>query len=184
MFNNNFGGNVMTRYFLLPCLIITLILSGTIACSSGDNAADENQDLPAGTTVTGAGDTPAPVEDQAVEFDMTAEVLFDGESLPDEWPDFLPIRPDMMVTEYTYENEELHAYGYAPLAVYRFSNWVHNMFLEENTMVDWEQDPNNETVERGPEQIFYIVMEGWSLAIELKEIDDETTTFDITMNPA
>ena len=84
--------------------------------------------------------------------------------------------------EYTNEETGLHAYGTAELAIARFSNWAHNTYLEGNS--NWEQDPNNETVERGEEQIFYVITEGWAMAIELTEVDDANCTFDITMTPA
>jgi len=182
---------IMWRPLTATGIVLIFLMMMVIGCRGSDQPAGENQPQTAGQDNTAgetSGDTAigngAPVEPLAGEFDMSAEVLFDGESRPDDWPGFLPTRPAMKFIEYTNTDEGLHAYGYEERDIYAFSNWVHNMFLEENSMVEWEQDPNNETIERGPEQIFYIVMEGWSLAIELKEIDDETTTFDITMNPA
>ena len=176
------------RMSLFTGVIIVMIIMGISACSPAENTqTDENPapiaetEDPATADATDAVDEP---EGDVPVADTISEVLFDGESLPEDWPAHLPVRPDMMFTEYTNTEEGLHAFGYAELEIPRFSNWVHNMFVGENNMVEWGQDPNNETVERGDEQIFYLVQEGWALAIELIEVDDNRCTFDITMMPA
>ena len=185
----------MKRNFIIAaCLLMALLLMGAMACAnSSDTQADENQQAAnadnqdAQDVQEPAGDvSEEPVdegEEDADAVDMTSEVLFAGDSRPEDWPGFLPMRPDMMVTEYTNTDEGLHASGYADLQIPRFSNWVTNMFVNQNSMVDWGPDPDKESVDRGDDQVFYLVQEGWALVIELSEVDDNRCTFVYTMTP-
>jgi hypothetical protein len=185
----------MKRNFSLSaCLLMALLLTGALACAnSGGAQSDEN---PQAANADNQGDQgirePAgdvseePMDENGEDADvadMTSEVLFDGSSRPDDWPGFLPLHPDMMVTEYTNTDESLHASGYADLPIPRLSNWVTNMFVNENTMVDWGPDPDKESIDRGDDQVFYLVRDGWTLVIELTEVNDNRCTFKYTMTP-
>lgn len=186
----------MNRNFILvACLLIALMLIGGLACANSSGTQSEENTQAANADNQEAEDILEPEgdvteeqvdegEEDADVADMTSEVLFDGDSRPDDWPGFLPMRPDMLVTEYSNTDEGLHASGYADLAIPRFSNWVTNMFVNENSMVDWGPDPDKESVDRGDDQVFYLVREGWTLIIELSEVNNNRCTFVYTMTTA
>jgi len=161
--------------YLFFIVVLTFLLVGITACTPQEQAPDgdngDNGDNPQAVETAGEDDAPNPF----------GEVLFDGESVPGNWPVFLSMLPEMMVTEYTNTNESVHAFGYVDHPIDMISPWIQNYFVSNNALVDWLQDPDNLTVDVGSEQIYYLLYSNWALAIELKAAGDNRCTFDYTL---
>lgn len=151
---------------ILSALSAVLLLAG---CGETP-ATEENTDV---VTVDSTA-TVEPVADVVVEEPVAetpeAEFLFDFYTVPADWPRIVPLMTDFKVTEYSRDEQGMHAAGFGNTDMSWANNYYTNARQEFVSSNIWAFDPANTSVTEGDQQVFYYTGEGHFLVINLNQV--------------
>ncbi len=143
---------------------------------TGDDSATETSTDPAGGppgaasfTDDAAGDSEVVDEDGEGDEEAAPEG-FNSDSLPDDWPEEIPTRPEFTFTVYEWDGDNLHAEAEAEFDFYRTHNYHVNF-----TYAGWEHDREDEWVSTGDDRLLFLKREGMVLEVNVHKLDDGVT---------
>jgi len=151
-------------------LILLGLSSALLLAACGETpATEDNTNLATADSTTAVEAVAEVVVEEPVTEAAEAAVLFDFYTVPVDWPRIVPIMTDFNVTEYSRNEQGMHAAGFGNTEMAWANNYYTNARQEFVSSNIWAFDPANTSVTEGDQQVFYYTGEGHFLVISLNQ---------------
>jgi hypothetical protein len=150
------------------------------AVSDTETATSDTGAAETSTDATGAPPGAASVADEASGITETvdeggtgaepAPEGFNNENLPEDWPEEVPVHPEIYFQVYEWDGNHMHAEATSDFDFYRAHNYHVNF-----TAAGWEHAREDEWVRTGDDRVLWLTREGMTLEVNVHKLDNGGT---------